>query len=236
MLHISCLQEILKQSRGPGGGFAWTGGGGRWPGPGIYCAEKKNHGSSRRETLAKSAGSCCLRSPEESASPTTTVNPRGIPRTINPLVSPFGVQSSAVQICNSKAWEAQLMDCLTKAGLVISLILEYSDYIKHARLQVLGWFSPTAVSHIAKPAWLGSQYLLRIGTGMSERCMHRIKRGFRYDPGTSVWVLVSVRTCSPMRESAAFWMKKLFNGFSCEFSVGKFTPFYVLLWSKRMSL
>lgn len=70
MLHISCLQEILKESRGPGRGFAWTWGG-CWPGPGIYCVEKKNHGSSCRETLAKSAGSCCLRPPKESASPTT---------------------------------------------------------------------------------------------------------------------------------------------------------------------
>lgn len=140
MLHISCLQEILKEPRGAGRGFAWTGRG-CCPGPGIYCAEKKNHGSSCRETLAKSAGSCCLRPPEESVSPKTINTPRSIPRAINPLVSPFGVQSSAVQTCNSEAWEAQLMDCLPKAGLVISLILEYSDYIQHARLQVLGWFS-----------------------------------------------------------------------------------------------
>lgn len=68
-------------------------------------------------------------------------HPRGIRRAINPLVFPFGVQLSAVQICNSEAREAQLMDCLAKAGLAISLILEYSDYIQHAWLQVLGWFS-----------------------------------------------------------------------------------------------
>lgn len=99
MLQISCLQKIPKESRGPGRGFAWTGGGCCCPGPGIYCAEKNNHGSGCRETLAQSAGSCCLRPP---ASRTTTINPRGIPRAINPLVS---------------------------------------DYIKHARLQVLGCFS-----------------------------------------------------------------------------------------------
>lgn len=155
MLHILCQKEIPEEPRGPGRGFAWTGGR-CWHGSGFYCVEKTHHGNSSRETHATSAGACCLRPPKDSAPPITIC--RGIPRKNNLLVSPFGVQPPPVKKTvilkqDRHSWWAAEM----KQDYWFDRF--QSIYVISDQQGCRCWVAFTAVPHVARAAWLRSPYL-----------------------------------------------------------------------------